>query len=375
MRKLCIPVLVFILTTVPASGIECPSPPWQVNRVRPLQSLNSTLSARIDNVPAEKKLLRHLLGYYSRLAQRSNHWECITQPTLGNDIDSVKRLMSHLGYGEPLNCLTEIGDKDRFDQFNSSLNSNIYDSIVKFNQVFRSHAPAVLRDYGIDWKENSIALSELLDGVSLLGYRKCSLAKSLAYRFEGAWGLLALFTNISNNIDAKAFKRGYFMETISLGTDGHVLPHNFSIPSCKTIQNEPVKMNLTGFENGTASFATWGGKPTWSHFEPRDFWSNSAVDAAILRGEHQKDLVEDSGTASNLAVLIFPAVLALVPLGLFQDVSLLLTLLYTLVTDIVSVLPVSIKGAELILYASKEHTAMTSHLYAMQRTWPLWRPG
>lgn len=114
-------------------------------------------------------------------------------------------------------------------------------------------------------------------------------------------------------------------------------------------------MNLTSFTIATATLATWGGKPTWSHFDPSAFWLNPALELASHRGEHQKDLVEDSETASNLAILMLLTALALVPHRLFQDVSLLLTLLYTVATDIISVLPVATKGFELILYASNEH--------------------
>ncbi len=78
--------------------------------------------------------------------------------------------------------------------------------------------------------------------------------------------------------------------------------------------------------------------------------------------EHEKELVEDSDTFSSLAILLLPAALALVPLGLFQDVSLSLALLYTLATDVVSVLPVAIKGVELLVYTSKTHYATVSNV-------------
>ncbi len=60
------------------------------------------------------------------------------------------------------------------------------------------------------------------------------------------------------------------------------------------------------------------------------------------------ELVESSESASNMAILLLPVTLALVPLGLFQDVSLSIALAYTLATDIFSVLPVAIKGMELL---------------------------
>ncbi len=64
--------------------------------------------------------------------------------------------------------------------------------------------------------------------------------------------------------------------------------------------------------------------------------------------------------------MLLPAVLTLVPIGLFQDVSLSSTLVYILVTDIVSVLPVAIKGTELLWYGSKKHYATVSYLYGAE---------
>lgn len=83
----------------------------------------------------------------------------------------------------------------------------------------------------------------------------------------------------------------------------------------------------------------------------------------MLRGVHEKNLVEDSDAPSNLAIILLPAILDLVPLGLFEDFSLVVTMIYTLATDVISVLPAAIKGMELVIYGSNEHTAMLPHLY------------
>ncbi len=75
-----------------------------------------------------------------------------------------------------------------------------------------------------------------------------------------------------------------------------------------------------------------------------------------------EELVASSGSASNMAILLLPLILALVPLGLFQDVSLTMALLYTLATDIVSVLPVALKGIELLSGDTSKHSTV-SYVY------------
>lgn len=360
-----------ILAAIVASAKDCPTPPWQVNRIRPLQSSNSTLSARINNVPAEKELVQQILNFYRRLGQRSEdgtpnggRWECHTQPILKAHFDSVKRLMSHFGFGKPHDCLSVIDDGAYNDKTHRS-SLDLYDSIVKFNHIVKSYAPDVLRDYGIGWDVRNIFLNELLlDIDSPEQYRQCVLAKSLAYRVNGTWGLVSMFTNVSNDIAVRANERGYFSETVSLTENQEVVPFNFRMPTCEKVTTEPeVKMNLMSFETGSAYNSSWEGKPTWSHFGMREMSLNPALQTALLRGQHEKEIVGDSQTPSNLAILLLPAALALVPLGLFQDVSLAVTLLYTLATDVISVLPVAIKGIELIVYGSKVHTATVSYLY------------
>lgn len=76
----------------------------------------------------------------------------------------------------------------------------------------------------------------------------------------------------------------------------------------------------------------------------------------------------DSDTASNIAILLLPVGLALLPLSLFQDVGTGVTLLYVLFTDIISVLPVAIKGVELIELAAHEHNARTAYVYGSYKS-------
>lgn len=62
-----------------------------------------------------------------------------------------------------------------------------------------------------------------------------------------------------------------------------------------------------------------------------------------------------SSTASNKAILIFPIFMALVPLALFADVSDTVLLGYVVFTDFLSVLPLGIKGVELLVLESQEY--------------------
>lgn len=76
-------------------------------------------------------------------------------------------------------------------------------------------------------------------------------------------------------------------------------------------------------------------------------------------------MVKDSDSFSSLAILLLPTVLALVPIAVFQDAGVFATVLHTVATDIVSALPIAIKGVELVIYASRRHNAFNANMYGM----------
>lgn len=71
---------------------------------------------------------------------------------------------------------------------------------------------------------------------------------------------------------------------------------------------------------------------------------SSILEASDVR----KELVQDADALSNTAILMIPVMLTLLPLGLFQQVTILTAILYCIATDFISVLPLLIKVAELV---------------------------
>lgn len=118
-----------------------------------------TLSSHINHAPGEKKLLQHLLDHFIRAGQISEQgnpeggeWGCTPPSTVRHQLDGVKNRMAYYGFGVPYNCLTVLDDGDRAGGYKHSYNaaSDLFDSIVKFNHMVKSHAPTVLRDYGLN---------------------------------------------------------------------------------------------------------------------------------------------------------------------------------------------------------------------------------
>lgn len=239
-----------------------------------MHSSNRTISSQINDVPVEKQLLEHVLRHFEHLGTylvkgTGELKQCSIQPLVKSLGQAVNVRLVHLGFsGGLLDCVTVINDGYNTDGDSKKISSDMLEAFVKFNNIVKTHAPAVLRDCGmIPWAENDLALSELFEGDHPEGYWHCRLANSLAYRVNGMWALSAIFANVSQKIVGMPFKRGFFHEVVSLNEFEEVVPFTFTVPTCKTVETEPRTMNLTGYKSGTATLELPRGRRSWMHFD------------------------------------------------------------------------------------------------------------
>lgn len=71
---------------------------------------------------------------------------------------------------------------------------------------------------------------------------------------------------------------------------------------------------------------------------------------------------QDATTPSSLAILILPVFLNLVPIALLAQVKTSVMILYTILSDVVTVIPLGVKGVELIHISNQRHIASTIRL-------------
>lgn len=129
------------------------------------------------------------------------------------------------------------------------------------------------------------------------------------------------------------------------------------------------------FRNGTSILKVMHGSVAFDFFSMRQkrhhvrvkVVRQPAVNLALRAGEFERDILEDADTPSNQAIMILPVALALVPIALFQDASNLATVLYAVATDVVSVMPIAVKGMELVIYGSRRHYAFSTEMVGMSR--------
>lgn len=240
----------------------------------------------------------------------------------------------------------------------------VFNTIRAFHKALAPYARLASEMYGLHWKRVFPA------GVLLFNppdrYRQCKYARSLGYRFGDKWAATAVFSNHSSESVVRS--RGIFREAISIDAENATR----AVPLSAPVYVDDTR-SKTVRRSGTALLREMSGSIAPTHFHPWDrkhffpekLGQAGAIKHALDAGELEREMVEDSDTLSYLAILLLPVVLSLAPIALFQDASTLAMVVYAIVTDVVSVMPLAIKGLELIAYGSRRHYAFSSRMYGM----------
>lgn len=96
-----------------------------------------------------------------------------------------------------------------------------------------------------------------------------------------------------------------------------------------------------------------------SAFAPLSIQDNPSIRAAIEKGSLYEQQAVSTLTASSIAILVFPIGLNLVPLALISKITYLEMLVSILLTDTLTVLPLAIKGGELLTISKDRYRAVT----------------
>lgn len=104
----------------------------------------------------------------------------------------------------------------------------------------------------------------------------------------------------------------------------------------------------------------------YSRRELMPLLENPAVRSALGRTRDSEEQALDSTKGSNVAILVLSAMLTLVPVAAFADVSWLVTEAYAVFTELLACVPLGIKGVELILLSLRKQTAAVSWVYGME---------
>lgn len=334
---------------------EC-APKWLRGRYQVVH-LNGSIAAFINKSVDGKSALIHVLDHFKLLEEQLNFKNDMNGTGCARStryaLRSVRVIAANLGWGSFEGCLTKVqGERD----------TSISRRLFKALKVLRDGAALAGKQFissipGAIWKDSiENGFFEYNDQQI---YSRCGIARSLAFRIRGRWRLAIDITNEDPRKRLEEWKRGYYQETLYINNSGTVQSYPVNVGRCVNSKRVPGR-------SGFAFVTVWGGSPKWSAFLTDDIKDNPALKQVVDSlndNDYIKGQVEESFRVSSIAILLLPSIFVLVPVNFFQFVGDVCTVLYIILTDIVSVVPIAIKAIELLTFYNRKHYATISYIY------------
>ncbi|KAI0561097.1 hypothetical protein FGB62_93g037 [Gracilaria domingensis] len=173
-----------------------------------------------------------------------------------------------------------------------------------------------------DWKNQDLS-------------EECKVETFSAYRKNGELYLRAAMTNHDVDKYLKEGDRQFVMEWVKEDYSTSLTMVQPNYRDCE-------------MEDGSTMLWTRSGRAWLSwHGEMRE-GTNPALQKVIAANEVEIDLAEDAVAAANIALLALPLVMTLIPVAFLAELNTCGFLWYVIFTDIISAVPLLIKGAELV---------------------------
>ncbi len=176
---------------------------------------------------------------------------------------------------------------------------------------------------------------------------RCEVLHNVGIRVRGEWGVMISVTQHPISLLREDRRREYQTEYLTF-QDGKVGNILLSLPN---LDHSGRYVNDT-----TTTRENWSGKPSASIFRTvKPLGDNPALSTLLRSKQEWREQVQDSRTPSNIAILVLSCLIALVPISLFTEASMFIIILYAVATDIISCVPLIIKGVEL-MHSSSKHS-------------------
>lgn len=241
----------------------------------------------------------------------------------------------------PHTCITDVMGTD-LNQTNPSpyTEDDLYNALYSTGKILDAHRRSIANSAIDNFTNPDFPWNYELETPS----QKCTLNPALAYRIGDTWVMGFQFTNEARTAQLPNFGRQTLNEFPYL-LDGKLAG---PFPMCLPVRPKNGTVQVIR-NDSTTMLASFRGTRNPS-FIARLFIEDNP---AVLRAIDQTDLfvqqAEDALTPSNIAILVLPLVLNLIPIALLANVDTLSMLLYTVMSDVLTVIPLGIKGLELVI--------------------------
>lgn len=190
--------------------------------------------------------------------------------------------------------------------------------------------------------------------------KKCIVNHVGGTRFKDNWYLRTSVTNAPLAQNLRLYDRQFLSEFMRVKDDGTLdqplifrvneRPPDSDPPTNKSVDHILNEKTTTILSSGRGSV----GPHMYGKLYPEEI---PAYAAAVDMSDLSIQQAEDARTPSSLAILLMPLALNLVPIALLAQVNSFFMLMYTLMSDVITVIPLAIKGVELILIGKQRHVA------------------
>ncbi|PXF43105.1 hypothetical protein BWQ96_07139 [Gracilariopsis chorda] len=244
-------------------------------------------------------------------------------------------------------CVTDFVSEGAVEQ-------ELHNSVQELHRLLKQNASDIAREAKTNYTEPDTIFNYPFQ----TNTEDCVVNALGAYRNGSSWFLSVGITNWRKEKHLKDFRRQYLVELMGRGgKTGHMVLQNRSDDESDDSQAIPNATTLSVSHSGTAG-------PNL--FKETFLEDNSGVKRALLKANLDSQQYTDAISPSSITILILPLFLNLLPVALFADVSRRGMLSYALLSDVLTTLPLGIKGVELILIGSSSHRGavarITSHV-------------
>lgn len=350
-------------------------PDWALNRTytaatdAPIATAFRSHATSSKTVAAISTLLKYAESEYARLKEIDkstspleripNERKCNVHHNKKSEmIESLKRQLSEFGWGliNP--------EETCISQLEPPVDSSTVEAMETYIKNLDQVTGDAIRNAKLGWARPATYMYREYTGT----YDRCKIWHYTAFRVNGRWSINTGITNDNVTATFEDFYRHYLVENLRLDGNKQIVP----VLMKQRIMAADIGDYVTGGDmvsrwetKSTTTMNTWGGTPPTSLFTGLfGTGNNPAIAAAIEQDSATREQIEDATTVSGIAILVTPILLTMVPIALFADIDTSATLAYTLVTDILTVMPLAVKGIELLQYAAQKHEASRNWVYA-----------
>lgn len=176
--------------------------------------------------------------------------------------------------------------------------------------------------------------------------QRCELRRQFAIRAKNRWFLLIEFTD--------APLRGQGAHGTRYLAAEHVRMEPRSFASLRLFPDEAA---------GTATTLSQANArpPAGGRLGMPELEGNEALSEVLGRASRDAEHADENVIRSNIAILVLPLLMNVVPVALFTDVNAFGMLVYSVLTDVLTAVPLAIKGGELVWIARRRYHAAAAY--------------